>query len=58
MDYLTRLCTESSVLQKVSVVSMNGTVGAVIQRRLWLIMVDVMPLVADGPSGVCAWSDP
>jgi zinc and cadmium transporter len=40
----------------VSVVRMNGTAGAAIEGRLWLIGVDVKRLGGDGPSGVVGWS--
>ena len=34
----------------------DGTSEAVIQRRLWLILVDVKRLACDGPAGVFGWS--
>jgi Neuraminidase (sialidase) len=39
-----------------SVVRKNGTAGAIIEGRRWLIGVDVKRLGADGPSGVFGWS--
>ena len=44
--------------RSLSVIRMNGTAGAVFYRRLWLIVVDVMPPVGDGPGGVCGLSVP
>jgi len=44
------------VSHEMSVVRMNGTAGAAIEGRLWLIGVDVKRLGGDGPSGVVGWS--